>query len=357
MNGPEANVVLAPFSTLGVGGRAAWFQTATRPADVVAAQAWTVERGIPLFVLGGGSNLVIADAGIHALVLRMSLSGRVFTAASSDTLVRAAAGESWDDIVAGAVARGLAGLECLSGIPGSAGGTPIQNVGAYGQEVADTIDEVEVFDRRSGSMRSLAAQECRFSYRMSRFKRDEPGRFVICAVTFRLRPGRPSATYPDVVRHLADAGIGQPTVMDVRRAVLSIRRGKGMVVDPADPDSRSVGSFFMNPVVSASQCDEISRQAGMSAPAFPVHDGVKVPAAWLIEHAGFHRGFADGAVGTSSKHPLALVNRGGATAADVIRLATTIKKRVRDRFGVVLRPEPAFVGFEHDEAVAFLQAG
>lgn len=355
VNAPQSDVALAPLSTLGVGGRASWFQIARRPSDVAAAHAWAQERGVPLFPLGGGSNLVIADSGIHGLVLRIAIEGRSFLESGGDTIVRAGAGESWDLIVADSVERGLAGLECLSGIPGSVGGTPIQNVGAYGQEVADTVDTVEVFDRHAGSMRSFSAGECGFSYRMSRFKREAPERYVITAVSFRLRPGRPSARYPDVARRLAEAGIGEPTVADVREVVLAIRRGKGMVVDANDPDSRSVGSFFMNPVVPTARHEEISARAGSAAPGFPAADGVKIPAAWLIERSGLSRGFVDGTVGISTKHPLALVNRGGATAADVIRLAATIKKRVLERFGVALRTEPVFVGFEHDDAVAFLQ--
>jgi UDP-N-acetylmuramate dehydrogenase len=247
-------------------------------------------------------------------------------------------------------------LECLSGIPGSVGGTPIQNVGAYGQEVGDSIECVEAFDRPSGAMVTLASADCRFSYRMSRFKRDEPDRFVICAVTFRLRHGPPLVTYPDVVRSLGASATHAPTVAEVRAAVLAIRRSKGMVVDAADPDSRSVGSFFMNPVVSAAQREEISHRAGAPSPGFAVAGGVKLPAAWLIERAGFARGFGDGAVGISTKHPLALVNRGGAVAADVLRLATTIKRQVLDRFGVSLRTEPVFVGFDNNDAVRYLQS-
>jgi UDP-N-acetylmuramate dehydrogenase len=352
---PQADVPLAPLSTLGVGGAAAWFQTARCATEIVAAHAWASERDIPMFVLGGGSNLVIADQGFRGLVLRIALAGSSFELRDGKTLVRAAAGEAWDSLVAGSVARGLAGLECLSGIPGTVGGTPIQNVGAYGQEVADTIESVEVFDRRDGAMQTLSADDCRFAYRMSRFKRDDAERFIICAVTYRLQPGAPSIGYPDVVGYLQRAAIDVPSVADVRTAVLAVRRSKGMVVDATDPDSRSVGSFFMNPVVSEMQREEVSRRAGERSPGFPVAEGVKVPAAWLIERAGFARGFVDGAVGISTKHPLALINRGGATGADVVRLATAIKRRVLDAFGIALRTEPIFVGFEHNQAVAFLQ--
>jgi UDP-N-acetylmuramate dehydrogenase len=351
------NVPLAPLTTLGVGGPAAWYQIARTQEEVATAHAWAGEHGLPMFVLGGGSNLVIADEGFPGLVLRIALEGHAFDARGGRTLVRAGAGEPWDRLVAAAVDRGLAGLECLSGIPGYVGGTPIQNVGAYGQEVADTLDHVDVFDRHERSMRTLTAAECRFSYRMSRFKCDDPDRFVICAVTFQLEPGPPSTTYPDVVRFLQQAGIAQASLADVRAAIRTIRRSKGMVIDADDPDSRSVGSFFMNPVVSDGQRDDLSRVAGAQAPGFAVAGGVKIPAAWLIERAGFTRGFTDGAVAISSKHPLALVNRGNARTADVLRLAVTIKRRVMDRFGIALRTEPVFVGFEHNEMVDDLQRG
>src|SRR5215831_13904529 len=221
--GPIANVPLSPLTTLGVGGPAAWYQTACSREEIATAHAWAAERDVPIFVLGGGSNLVIADEGVRGLVLRVSLEGHAFELRAGRTLVRAAAGESWDTLVAATVDRGLAGLECLSGIPGNVGGTPIQNVGAYGQEVADTIDHVEVFDRHERSMRTLTAGECRFSYRMSRFKSDDPDRFVICGVAFRLEPGPPSTTYPDVGRFLQQAGIAQATLADVRAAILAIR--------------------------------------------------------------------------------------------------------------------------------------
>ena len=354
--GPMANVPLSPLTTLGVGGPSAWYQVARSRDEVATAHAWADEHALPLFVLGGGSNLVIADEGFPGLVLRIALEGHAFDAQGGRTLVRAEAGEPWDALVAAAVERGLAGLECLSGIPGYVGGTPIQNVGAYGQEVADTLDHVDVFDRDERVMRTLTAADCRFSYRMSRFKGDDAGRFVICGVTFHLEPGPPSTTYPDVVRFLQQAGIAQASLADVRAAILTIRRSKGMVIDVDDADSRSVGSFFMNPVVPEVQREDVSRTAGVPAPGFEVAGGVKVPAAWLIERAGFTRGFTDGAVAISSKHPLALVNRGGARAADVLRLAATIKRRVMDRFGIALRTEPVFVGFEHNEIVDYLRS-
>jgi UDP-N-acetylmuramate dehydrogenase len=344
---PAEQVALAPFSTLGIGGAARWFIRAETVPDVVDAHRWSQEHDVPMFVLGGGSNLVISDDGFAGLVLQVRIGGVAFERQGEDTLVSAGAGEPWDVIVAAAVARGLAGLECLSGIPGSVGGTPIQNVGAYGQEVADAIDQVTVYDRADEAVRALEAAECRFGYRMSRFKKEDAGRFVVCGVSFRLRPGAGSATYPDVVSRLERANVTSPDVASVRAAVLDVRRRKGMVIDAGDPDTRSVGSFFMNPVVTGAQRDAIASSAGDRPPGFATADGhVKIPAAWLIERAGVRKGDVDGRVGISSKHPLALINRGGATARDVLRLAARIKRQVADRFDVSLLPEPSFVGLE-----------
>ena len=352
---PRAGVPLASLSTLGVGGAARWFVHADDARAVAAAHRWCEEQGIPWFVLGGGSNLVIADQGFDGLVLQIGLQGSSIAQDSSDTLVRVGAGEAWDGLVESVVARGLAGVECLSGIPGTVGGTPIQNVGAYGQEVANTIERVTVYDCFEHEIRSLGAAECGFAYRTSRFKADEAGRYVVCDVTFRLRPGPPTATYADVAAYLKHAEVSQPTCRTVRDAVLTIRRSKGMVVDAGDPDSRSVGSFFMNPVVSLADMERVASVAGDRPPGFAMGQGqVKIPAAWLIERSGFRKGHADGAVGISTKHPLALVNRGGATAGDVLRLATTVKRGVADRFGVWLRPEPVFVGFLSHPDVEFL---
>jgi UDP-N-acetylmuramate dehydrogenase len=351
----QSGVALAPFSTLGIGGAARAFIRAESAADIARAQDWCDQRNAPLFVLGGGSNIVVSDTGVDGLVLQVALRGLTVDG-EGGTVIRAAAGEPWDDVVAAAVGRDLAGIECLSGIPGSVGGTPIQNVGAYGQEVAETIASVDVFDRHDRRMVTLAASECEFSYRMSRFKTRDAGRFVVCAVTFRLRRGRATAKYPDVQHYLEREAIASPTLADIRAAVLAIRRGKGMVVDPTDPDSRSVGSFFMNPIVSTADRDRVASRAGEMVPAYAMDaDHVKLPAAWLIEHAGFHKGFVDGAAAISTKHPLAIINRGGATARDILRLATRIKRQVGDRFDVWLRPEPIFVGFAVDPDVEYLR--
>jgi UDP-N-acetylmuramate dehydrogenase len=346
---------LAPLTTLGVGGPARWLLRARTVADVERAHRWSTSSGAPLFILGGGSNLVVADEGFDGLVVHVDVRGRDHAREGTDTLVIVGAGESWDETVADCVARGLAGLECLSGIPGTVGGTPIQNVGAYGQEVANCIDQLTAFDREHGALRTLTGHDCRFSYRTSRFKQADSGRFVICTVTFRLRAGLPTTAYPDITEHLARAGVSAPDVEHVRNAVLAVRRRKGMVIDPGDPDTRSVGSFFMNPVVAANVRDRVGGLAGAHPPAFPADGGrVKLPAAWLIERAGFRRGDTDGNVGISTKHTLALVNRGGATARDVLRFAARIKRGVLDRFGISLRPEPVFVGFSRNHDLEFL---
>lgn len=347
---------LAEKTTLGVGGRARWFAMATAASDIGAAEEWCDARGCGLFVLGGGSNLVVSDEGFDGLVLWMRNRQLAFSGTPDGAILTAGAGEVWDAVVAAAVERGLAGLECLSGIPGQVGGTPIQNVGAYGQDVSQTIESVTAFDRSTRTVVVIPAGECGFGYRMSRFKAGDAGRFVVTDVSFRLRRNVSAPTYPDVFAYLHDQQITAPTVADLRRAVLAIRRRKGMVLDDADPDTRSVGSFFMNPVVTVADRERIAAQAGVP-PSFAVDDShVKLPAAWLIERAGFRKGDVDGPVGISTKHPLALVNRGGATARDVLRLAVRIKRGVADRFGVLLRPEPIFVGFGDDPGVTYLRS-
>ena len=353
---PREDVPLQPFSTLGVGGPARWFVTATHMDEVAAAHRWSEERRVRMFVLGGGSNVVIADEGVDGLVLHIAMRGVDFTERFGQTFVAASAGESWDGLVQAIVTRGLAGVECLSGIPGTVGGTPIQNVGAYGQDVSQTIDRVVVYDMLERRTRSLTSFECGFSYRMSRFKAADAGRFVVCGAAFRVRPGPPTVTYADVAASIKNANLASPTLTDVRHAVLEIRRQKGMVLDEADPDARSVGSFFMNPVVSEDTRNRIAAATGEQVPGFASGEGrVKLPAAWLIERAGFEKGYGGGAVGISTKHPLAIVNRGGASARDVVRFASIIKRGVSDRFGVWLRPEPVFAGFGMDADIAFLQ--
>ncbi len=350
------HVALASLCTLGVGGAARWFARADRSDDVRAIHQWCAEHDVPIFVLGGGSNLVIADDGFDGLVLSMGMTGMSMTRESGSTVVKAGAGESWDHLVESVVARGLSGVECLSGIPGTVGGTPIQNVGAYGQEVSNVIERVTVFDRVNAEMLELSPAECRFSYRMSRFKVDDAGRFIVCGVSFRLAPSTPTISYPELAAELARRAVRDPTPLDVRDAVLTIRRRKGMVVDADDPDTRSVGSFFMNPVVSLEDRERIASLAGGAVPGFTTADSrVKIPAAWLIERSGVRKGSGERTVGLSSKHPLAIVNRGGAMARDVIAFAVKVKRAVLDWCGVWLRPEPVFVGLDENEDVKFLQ--
>jgi UDP-N-acetylmuramate dehydrogenase len=344
----QEHVPLAPFTTLEIGGPARRFTRATHVDHLPAASEWEGS----VFVLGGGSNLVVSDEGFSGLVVQIAIGGVNATVHGEDVILTAGAGESWDALVKFAVTHDLTGIECLSGIPGTVGGTPIQNVGAYGQEVATVIEWVAAFDRIQRAIVRLSRDECAFGYRMSRFKREDTGRFVIAEVAFRLkRAAPPTVTYRDVVEHLAQQNIQCPTVHDVRDTVLHIRRGKGMVLDAEDSDTRSVGSFFMNPVVNRTTFERIA-----PAPHYLMdNDGVKIPAAWLIQQSGFARGHIDGAVGLSTKHPLAIINRGGATARDILRLARRIKLAVREQFDIHLRPEPVFVGFSpDDDDVAFL---
>ena len=352
---PREGVGLAALTTLGVGGPARWFLTAATADDVREAYTWCRDRGVSVHLLGGGSNVVVADGGIDALVLRVAIKGWAATTGPDELVVEVGAGESWDDTVARLVSDGWSGVECLSGIPGTVGGMPIQNVGAYGQEAADVIDAVHVFDREAGVPATLTGHECGFAYRQSRFKGADAGRFAVCGVRLRLRRAAPTITYPDVRRRLDQHGHAGPTLGDVRAAVLAIRRAKGMVIDQADPDTRSVGSFFMNPVVTPDVCERLASTLGASPPARTVAGGgLRIPAAWLIERAGFSRGDGAGAVGLSGKHPLAIVNRGGARASDVVSFAASMKRRVADRFGVPLRPEPVFLGFGPDPDLEYL---
>jgi len=346
----QSGVPLAPRSSLRVGGPARWFTVAASPGDVASAHDWSVTHGVPMVVLGGGTNVVVSDSGLDALVVAVQPRGLSIVEDRDTLSVTAGAGEPWDGVVEAAVARGAAGLECLSGIPGLTGGTPIQNVGAYGQDVSGAIEQVTAFDTLAGAMTRIAAADCGFAYRTSRFKGANAGRFVVCEVGFHLRKGPPTTSYADVTTALARRGIASPSVADVRATVIEIRRRKAMVVDDTDPDTRSVGSFFTNPVIDAADAERVAVRAGAAAPAFPQADGrVKVPAAWLIERAGFAKGLQEGAVGLSSKHTLAIVTRDGATAADVIRFASRVARRVEALFGVRLRPEPVLLGFAGGE--------
>jgi UDP-N-acetylmuramate dehydrogenase len=319
---------LSDYTTLRLGGPAGRLIEATTDDALIAAARDDADA----FLLAGGSNVVVGDAGIPGTVVLVRTRG----VAREGDVLHVAAGESWDALVARAVADGLSGIECLSGIPGSVGATPIQNVGAYGQEVSDTIISVRVLDRRSGEVVELAPEECGFGYRTSRFKR-EPGTFVVLRVSFALRDDG-GAARPIRYGELARAVGAAPTLGDVRDAVLALRRSKGMVLDPEDPDTFSAGSFFTNPIVAASEVPD-------SAPAFPQPDGrVKTSAAWLIDHAGFAKGYGDpDGIAISSKHVLALTNRGHGTTAQLLALAREIQDGVAQRFGVRLEPEPVVI--------------
>jgi len=344
MPAPRPRVPLGPLTTLGVGGEASFVSDATDEASVLAAFRWAKERGIHVRVLGGGSNVVVADGGFDGLVVRMLTRGRSFTAGDGELMLDAAAGEPWDELVAESVARGAQGLECLSGIPGLTGATPIQNVGAYGQDVAETIARVRVLDRETLTTRELDAAACRFAYRDSFFKSEAPERYVVLGVTFRLRlHAAPSIRYAELSQKLASDG-GEPTLARVREVVLALRRGKSMVLDASDENGRSCGSFFMNPVVTSESAARVEGLAGDARmPRYPQPDGsVKLAAGWLIEHAGFAKGTRRGAVGLSTKHALAIVAHSGACAADVVAFAREIQHAVRAKFGVELTPEPVF---------------
>ena len=346
-------VPLAPLTTLGLGGPARWLAEVGEEAELREAVVWAASRRVALRLLGGGSNLVIADGGVDGLVLQVGLSGVRAERRGDEVLVTAAAGEPWDGFVARCVGERWQGIECLSGIPGTVGGTPIQNVGAYGQEVAETIRSVRVLDLAEGSTRQLLPDDCGFSYRSSVF-RASPGRFAVLAVTFALRTGgTPTPRYAELAGALASRGTS-PSLADVREAVLELRRGKSMVVSPDDPASHSAGSFFVNPVVEPDESERLvtaAVAAGLAAgpgevPAYPAPgDRVKLSAAWLIEKAGFPRGTRRGWVGVSPQHALALVHHGGGTTSELVTLARDIRAAVRDRFGVDLRPEPIFWGF------------
>ena len=337
-------VALAPYTTLGVGGPARWFVEATDEATLFQAVGWARARGVALRILGGGSNIVVPDNGVDALVVQIGLRGVTTRETRGAVEVTAAAGEPWDDLVALAVGHGWAGLECLSGIPGLVGATPMQNVGAYGQEVSETVVAVRALDTRSGQAVTLSAAQCGFAYRDSAFKSREPGRYVVLGVTYRLRPGgQPTLGYADVARDINARGLTTPTLSDVRTSVLAIRRTKSMVLVPGDPNRRSCGSFFTNPIVPPADAERVARNAGDGpVPRWPQADGaVKLSAAWLIERAGFRRGQRDGVVGLSTAHALAIVAHDGAGATDVLAFARRLQDSVADRFGVRLALEPA----------------
>ncbi|HEV2215134.1 MAG TPA: UDP-N-acetylmuramate dehydrogenase [Terracidiphilus sp.] len=349
----EEHKPLAPFTTFGIGGPARWFVAADTEDDVREAAAWAGRHHIPLFVLGGGSNLLVSDQGFEGLVLHICLCGIAQTDQNATTIFSAAAGEDWDAFVEQTLQANCAGIECLAGIPGTVGGTPVQNVGAYGQDVASTISSVRAFDLSQNVFVEFSAAECQFAYRRSRFNTEDRGRYIVTRVNYRLAPGgAPTLRYADLQRTFTSDQT--PALPAVAEAVRRIRHAKGMLLVTGDPDCRSAGSFFKNPVVSFNQLRAIALAAGAEPPHFPSgpepeHQGmVKLPAAWLIEQAGFTKGAARGAAGISSRHTLALVNRGGATAREILALAKEIREAVATRFQIHLEREPVLIGFGGD---------
>jgi UDP-N-acetylmuramate dehydrogenase len=346
------NIPLAPLTTFRIGGPARYFVEAGNISEAQEAIAFAHSRDLPLFVLGGGSNLVVADSGWSGLVLKVALQGieqRSGHDQDGNVVFDVGAGESWDRFVSRAVIARCSGVECLSGIPGSVGGTPVQNVGAYGQEVAETIESVQVLDLRDGQVRELCREACGFGYRASIFNTTERGRFIVLRVTYALKPeGSPRMAYADLKRHFEGRETA-PNLAETREAVRHIRALKGMLIVAGDADCQSAGSYFKNPVLSEAQHDDLKKRAGargLTVPSYPaLETHKKISAAWLVERSGFTKGYGFGRVGISRKHALAIVNRGGATAADVLALQEQIQQRVEEIWGIYLEPEPVMVGF------------
>ena len=344
---------LAQHTTLGLGGPARYFHECTTEAELREALTWARERRLRVQIMGGGSNLVVADGGFAGLVLKLAIGGIALRETTQGVELTAAAGVEWDALVRQVVERGWTGIECLSGIPGTVGATPIQNVGAYGQEIAETLVSVRCLERAGLTEVVFPRDQCEFAYRSSRFKVRDHGRYIVLDITLRLYRDRlPQLRYAELaqaVRHHGELERLAPAdaVSVVRNTVLELRRRKSMVLDPTDPNGRSVGSFFMNPVLSADAFDRLVHRWGAAGegdgiPMFPADGRVKVPAAWLIEQAGFRKGYRRGGVGISTRHALALVNHGG-TTAELLALAEAIERAVYERFGVRLEREPVVV--------------
>lgn len=346
-------VPLSELTTLRVGGPARTLITAQTIEEVVDVVAGADASGERLLIIAGGSNLLIGDQGFDGTVLHVAVGGIAIGETGDGPRVVAGAGEPWDGVVSACVDDGLSGVECLSGIPGSTGATPIQNVGAYGQDVSETIVSVSAYDRRAGAVVDLEPEQCGFGYRSSAFKGSD--RYVVLRVSFGLErsPLARPIRYAELARTLGVEPGDRPPLRDTRDAVLDLRRGKGMVIDAEDPDSVSAGSFFLNPILSREAFASLQRIAaqrlgeGTQVPVWPDTDGcLKTSAAWLIERAGFHRGYGSGRAGISSKHTLAIVNRGGASSAELVALAREMRDGVQAAFGVSLHPEPTLIGVE-----------
>lgn len=335
---------LAEYTTFKIGGAARFFVEAKTETEILEALKFAKENSLNLLILGGGSNVLIADSGFDGLVIKIALTGIEFVQQADETiLVTVRAGENWDQLVEICVNKQLQGFECLSGIPGQVGGTPVQNVGAYGQEVSETISSVKVLERTSEEIFELSGDRCNFSYRTSIFNTTNRNQFIVLAVTFKLKlNGKAKIVYKDLRDYF---GKQQPSLPQVRDAVLEIRRAKSMVIDPADINSKSAGSFFKNPIVEIEKFDSIKERFIEPIPHYTInHEFVKIPAAWLIENSGFTKGYRQGNVGISTRHSLAIVNFGMASAADVINLMNEIQNTVEKKFGILLQPEPVLVG-------------
>ena len=341
----ERDVALAPLTSFNLGGKARYFVNVRTEPDLIDALRWARTERVPVAILGGGSNVIVPDEGFGGLVVRIALQG---LRCGEHGQVEAQAGVPWEQVVDEALGRNWAGIECLSGIPGSVGATPIQNVGAYGQQVSEVITAVRVLRTESLTFEELSPASCGFSYRDSHFKR-RPGVWIVCAVAFQLRPGgEPTLCYPELQRTAPDSA----TLEQVRRAVRSLRRQKSMLLDPTDPNRRSAGSFFLNPILSAAKVERLIEQAvadGITSsadevPRYSVGEGrLKVAAGWLIEKAGFDKGLRRGPVGLSSHHALALVHHGGGSTAELLAFAGEVQSRVQERFGIRLEREPTLL--------------
>lgn len=341
------DVPLAPYTTFGIGGPAAYFAEIASETELVEAVNFARERQLEIFTLGGGSNLLIPDRGFDGLVLHIAMNGPTEITIDADTALHTvAAGVEWNSFVLSVCQEEISGVECLAGIPGFVGGTPVQNVGAYGQEVSQTIASVRALDLESMAFVDIPADQCGFAYRRSIFNSTHRGRYIVTAVTFRFDLSqRPRLTYADLTRHFGDA---QPTPIEVYLAVRAIRHGKGMLIVEGEPDSRSAGSFFKNPVVPREALNRIASSLHLEVeeiPHWPAgSDSVKLPAAWLLERAGFVKGYTMGKAGISSRHTLALINKGSASAADIFALRDTIQAKVKDLFDIQLEQEPVQPG-------------
>jgi UDP-N-acetylmuramate dehydrogenase len=331
---------LAPHTTFKIGGPARWFAEASSEEEMLEGVHFARSRHLPLFILGGGSNLLVSDEGFPGLVLHVANRG---IEQQEDTF-RVAAGEDWDHFVSYAVERNYSGIECLAGIPGTVGGTPVQNVGAYGQEVAETITNVRVLNLNTLDFEELRSAACGFAYRQSIFNTTERGRYLVTRVDYKLtRNGEPRIAYADLKKHFGENAA--PTLAEVSTAVRSIRHQKGMLIVTGDPDCRSAGSFFKNPIISAEHYARIAGRYEKEIPRYPAPNGeVKLPAAWLLDQAGFHKGYMLGEAGISSRHTLALINRGHAEADDILALRDRIIAEVQNKFQIRLEPEPVYVG-------------